>query len=136
MVKIELRPLSGGPTVEGSGKSGETLYLMGREGTLRWAPRPDAGALSLAVAFFQEDNAILAPVHPMCHVSGDRLRQLSLGSEKFEVRVAGKKGVRYRRMALMASLIFAALTAGWCLRGLVLTASPATAITQDEMYMF
>lgn len=136
MVTIELRPPSGSPAVEGSGKSGEVLYLMGREGALRWAPQPDAGALSLAVVFFQDDDAILAPVHPMCHVSDGSPRQLSLGTEKFAVHVIGKNHRRSRTVLVVAALFLATLIAGWCLHALVPSASPVTPISQEEMYMF
>lgn len=136
MVTIELRSPSGSPAVEGSGKSGEVLYLMGREGALRWSPRPDAGALSLAVVFFQDDDAVLAPVHPMCHVDEDSPRQLSLGTEKFAVHVTGKNRRRSRTVLVGAALFLAALTAGWCLHALVPSTSPAPPISQEEMYMF
>lgn len=135
MTPIELRPCAGGPSITGNWNARGLLYLMGQGGMLQWSTKATEGALPLAVAFKSQNDVVIAPVHPLCHVE-DNPTRIRLGTEIFDIHMTVPQWRRLAKVAAIAGIMIATLACGWWLHGLATKDSPVVAQSQEELYVF
>jgi hypothetical protein len=141
---IELHPEGAGNPIVGDWKEASALYLVGGSSGFRFCPRIQPGDMPVAVACRESHGVLIAPVHPLCHVSeqGQLVSALTsgqiiqLGTEKYRISVADNaqtKKVSKQRL-MMAALIAAALLCGWWFHGLF--AANGSTVATTDVYTF
>lgn len=141
---IELHPEGAGRPILGDWNGASVLYLVGGSSGFRFCSRIQPGDMPVAVTSREARRVVVAPVHPLCHVSAEGQAitalalddTLQLGSEKFRIRFTGAAGRKWmlRRWALWAALFVSAVVSGWLLHDF-LAQHPSSVATTD-LYTF
>lgn len=141
---IELHPEGAGSPILGDWKEAPALYLVGGSSGFRFCSCIQPGDMPVAVACRNARSVVIAPVHPLCHVSaaGQAITALSLdeslqlGSEKFRIRfhaLTDRKKLM-RRWMVWAVLLAAAAVSGWFIHDVF--ASGVSAVATTDLYTF
>lgn len=141
---IELHPENAGSPIIGDWKGASALYLVGGSDGFRFRSRIQPGDMPVAVACCEEHGVLIAPVHPMCHVSAEgqsvtpvaQGEWIQLGPDKFRLSVQRPSNFTKlnKRRLLIAVLVASALAGGWLLHDLFSVSSNTVAVT--DAYIF